>query len=374
MLIWGFIKKIQLNKKNLKGVITINDTKIVGELPGIECKINIKSNFSLLKIFFEDDIGLGKVYRDGDIEIDNLTNFFRFIIQNEQIFEGSNKNPLNRIKHFLNKNTKSKSKKNIENHYDLGNDFYSLWLDETMSYSAAYWSDNKNKCLKEAQESKYNLYIDDLIGNSVLEVGAGWGGFVKSLKQTNPNFSYTGLSLSTQQTEIAKLYGNVLIQDYRDHNKKYDNVVSIEMFEAVGKEYWDVYFKKIYDNLNENGIAQIQVITIDESRYSNYQNNSDFIKHFIFPGGFLPTKSLFIEHAEKNGLKEIKTIEFPIDYAQTLKLWHENFDKSYDKIKLLGYDDKFIRIWKMYLSICEAGFLEGRISLLKTNFIKDSNN
>jgi len=372
MLVWGFIKKIQLNKNKLKGIITINDTKIIGDFPGIECKINIKSNFSLLKVMFEADIGLGKEYRDKNIEIDNLTNFFRFIIQNEEIFEGSNKNPTNWIKNYFNKNTKEKSKKNIEYHYDLGNDFYDLWLDETMSYSAAYWNGN-DKSLKDAQDAKYKLYIDNLVGDSVLEIGAGWGGFAKLLKETKPNFSYTGLSLSTQQTEVAKKYGNVLIEDYRDHNKKYDNIVSIEMFEAVGKEYWDIYFKKIYDNLNENGIAQIQVITIDEQRYFDYRNNSGFIEHFIFPGHFLPTKNLFIEHAQKNGLKEIDTIEFPLDYAKTLKLWRENFDKSYDKIKSLGYDDKFIRIWKMYLSMCEAGFLEGRISLLKTKFIKNSN-
>lgn len=368
MLIWGFIKKIELNKKILKGTIIVNGIQIKGDLPGVECKIDIKSNLSLLKIMFEDDIGLGKEYRDGNIEIDDLTNFFRFIIQNEQIFGGNNKNPLNTIKHFLNKNTKSKSKKNIEVHYDLGNDFYSLWLDETMSYSAAYWGNDKNKSLKEAQQTKYKLYTDNLVGNSVLEIGAGWGGFIKTLKQLNPNFSYTGLSLSTQQTEVASLYGNVVIQDYRDHNGKYDNVVSIEMFEAVGKEYWDSYFNKIKESLNENGIAQIQVITIDEKRYENYKSNSDFIKHFIFPGGFLPTKKLFIERAERNGLKEVNTLEFPFDYAKTLKFWRENFELKLEKIKNLGYDDKFIRIWRMYLCICEAGFEEGTISLLKTTF------
>jgi cyclopropane-fatty-acyl-phospholipid synthase len=368
MLIYGFIKKIELNKEKLKGSITVNGKKVSGNLPGIDCDITIKSNFSLLRILFEKDIGLGKEYRDENIEIDNLTSFIRFLLQNEGIFGSDNSNPINIVKHYFNKNTKKKAKKNIEAHYDLGNDFYSLWLDETMTYSSAYWGEDKNKSLKEAQESKYKLYTDNLIGNSVLEIGAGWGGFAKSVKQNYPNLSYKGLSLSNQQTEFAKKYGDVIIQDYRDHVGKYDNIVSIEMFEAVGKEYWDSYFSKVKDCLNDNGRAQIQVITIDEKRYDAYKDNSDFIKHFIFPGGFLPTKKLFIEYANKYGLVEESSIEFPLDYAKTLKMWHDNFDSNIEKIKSLGYDDKFIRIWKMYLAMCEASFEERTIGLLKTTF------
>jgi cyclopropane-fatty-acyl-phospholipid synthase len=279
----------------------------------------------------------------------------------------------NKLSHFKNKNSESQAKKNISYHYDLGNKFYSYWLDKSMTYSSAIFS-RPNDHLEIAQTNKYKN-LAELVsvkdGDNILEIGCGWGGFSEFLgKEYDCNV--TAITISKEQYNFAKkrikkanLENRVDIRycDYRKIDGTFDKVLSIEMFEAVGKEYWNNFFSKIRDVLYPDGTVGLQLITIDDKIYEVYKNNPDFIQKYIFPGGMLPSFEILTNVATKNHFNIDSVNSFSNDYAKTLNIWNKNFNKNWKKIEELGFDETFKLMWNYYLSYCEGGFLSKNIDL-----------
>jgi len=336
-----------------------------GRDPGPTCDLIIKDWQAIAMAFKTADIGLGKAYQLHMWESSNLADFFTFLTLN---FQSNDKemNPslIKRLQYslynnYVRLNTRAGSKKNIAGHYDISNSFYKLWLDKSMTYSCALVKD-ENDTLENSQRHKYQRIIDVLQphGGNVLEIGCGWGGFAEYASNVGANV--TGVTISKNQYEFAKARLNqkatILQKDYRDINKKFDHIVSIEMFEHVGEKYWPTYFNKIKESLTKNGKALIQTMTIREDIFKNYKNSGDFIRQNYFQGGLLPSISRFCAHANKAGLHVGTIHEFGKDYAWTLKKWLRLYEDSYDSMKALGLDDSFIRGWKVYLSMCVAAF------------------
>ena len=275
-----------------------------------------------------------------------------------------------KIQHRLNKNSISGSKKNIEAHYDLGNDFYSMWLDKTMTYSSGFYKE-ENETIEEAQKGKYQLILDTLdlpVGSSILEIGCGWGGFLEHA--SNQGYLVKGITISPSQFKFAQdrienleIVPDIELIDYRLLEGKFDAVVSIEMFEAVGSDYWNSYFQKIQNVLKPNAKAVIQTITMTEDYFEGYDKWPDFIQTYIFPGGELASDKLFVDEARKFDLENIKTTNFAKSYAKTLKTWYENFQIAWSDIEEMGFDAKFKRTWDMYLAYCRGGFLNGQLEV-----------
>ena len=324
------------------------------------------------KIFKRKSIGFAESYMDGDFSTSDLTKLLLISYKNEKYFLHNLKsniffNIYSKFKHFLNENTKKQSKKNIEYHYDLGNSFYNKWLDQSMTYSSAYF-DKDNQNLYDAQISKYDQIAKSLNLNEnskVLEIGCGWGGFSSYIAK-NFKSKIDAITISKEQFEYASnkiqqegLGEKVSIKysDYRDVDNKYSNIASIEMFEAVGKKYWEKYFSIVKKSLGDSGKAVLQIITIDDQRAINYHRQPDFIQQYIFPGGMLPTKKNLEDINYKVGLefKEIKS--FGLSYAKTLNLWNQQFQNSWEELVQLGFNVRFKRMWEYYLSYCETGFL-----------------
>ena len=315
-----------------------------------------------------------------DFYTSNLTDLIELSAKNINLiysFSGSLK--IQKIKNFLKKlfayNTKAKSLDYISKHYDLGNEFFSLWLDKTLTYSSAIYK-NQNDDLETAQQNKYQQLINLLNindNNKVLEIGCGWGGFSEYLAKKY-NVSIDCITISKKQFEFTKKRifqaglnnkVNVMFLDYRDLKEKYDKVASIEMIEAVGEKYLDKYFSTIKKSLNLNGMAAIQGITIRDDLFNRYRNSEDFIQKYIFPGGFLPSKHFMKNLIEKNKLNLLKINSYPDDYAKTLAIWRKNFLKTWNNITPLGFDETFKRMWEFYLSYCEAGFKARNINLIQ---------
>jgi cyclopropane-fatty-acyl-phospholipid synthase len=334
------------------------------------------------------EIGLAEAYRDGRLFTSNLTAFLELCALNqralEKVFYGK---PLValffRIKHFFRANTKSGSKKNIAAHYDLSNDFYKLWLDETMTYSAAVYEGNTAVPLSFAQTAKYERILQVLNpkpGETILEIGCGWGGFAEHATKTR-GVKVHGITLSREQLAYARerithagLADKATFEfiDYRDVNEQYDYIVSIEMFEAVGEKFWPTYFKQVHDCLKPNGRAMIQAITIDENAFERYAATSDFIREYIFPGGMLAPVERFIDDAKRVGLTAAEPYRFGRDYGETLRLWHERVNAKVSEIKALGFDEKFLQIWRFYLCYCEAGFRAGRTDVMQIELTRSA--
>ena len=323
---------------------------------------------------------LGEAHMNKDFYTTNLTDLIELSAKNINLiysFSGSLK--IQKIKNFIKKifvsNTKSKSLKYISKHYDLGNDFFSQWLDKTLTYSSAIYK-NQDDDLETAQKNKYQQLINLLNikdNNKVLEIGCGWGGFSEYLAKKY-NVSIDCITISKKQFEFTKKRifqaglnnkVNVLFLDYRDLKNKYDTVASIEMIEAVGEKYLDKYFSTIKNSLNTDGTAAIQGITIRDDLFDRYKGSEDFIQKYIFPGGFLPSINSMKDLMKKNKLNLLKVNSYPDDYAKTLKIWRENFFKTWDNITPLGFDETFKRMWEFYLSYCEAGFKARNINLIQ---------
>jgi cyclopropane-fatty-acyl-phospholipid synthase len=323
---------------------------------------------------------LGEAHMNKDFYTSNLTNLIELSAKNINLiysFSGSLK--IQKIKIFLKRifayNTKSKSLKYISKHYDLGNEFFSQWLDKTLTYSSAIY-ENQNDDLETAQKNKYRQLINLLNikdSNKVLEIGCGWGGFSEYLAKKY-DVSIDCITISKKQFEFTKKRifksglnnkVNVMFLDYRDLKKKYDKVASIEMIEAVGEKYLDKYFYTIKKSLSMNGTAAIQGITIRDDLFDRYRNSEDFIQKYIFPGGFLPSINFMENLMEKNKLKMLKINSYPDDYAKTLAVWRDNFFKTWKNIAPLGFDETFKRMWEFYLSYCEAGFKAKNIDLIQ---------
>ena len=377
-LVFNFLSKIDygyLEIKTFDGEIL----KFGNPEEPLSANIIIKKpnfNYNLIR---GGSIGFAECYMRGEFETDDLSNLIELTARNIKIihrFSGLLDVPvINYIKNKIIKNTKSRSKKNIAKHYDLGNEFFSLWLDDTLTYSSAIFNEH-SKNLAEAQNNKYQKLIDLIKpnnGDKVLEIGCGWGGFAEYLGKKY-DVKLDCITISKKQFEYAKERihkcglnekVNIEIKDYRDLQGKYNSIASIEMIEAVGQNYLESYFKTIKDNLSGGGKAAIQAITIDDSLFDRYKNKQDFIQKYIFPGGFLPNKNSINRYVSDNGLTVNSYISYADHYANTLSLWRNEFIKKWELIKNQGFDLKFKRMWEFYLSYCEAGFKSKNIDLIQ---------
>jgi len=342
----------------------------------LESNLKLNSYMPILRTITSGHVGFAESYLKGEWTSSDLESLLEIMVTNlPEAFSAKSKIHLtyNRIIHFFRENTKSRAKKNIQYHYDLGNDFYKLWLDETMTYSSAIFK-NEKESLTEAQENKYQLLIDSLDIKShhkVLEIGCGWGGFAEYAAK-KVGCTIKGITISPSQLKFAtnrikelNLDNKVSLElcDYRDLKGKYDRVVSIEMIEAVGEKYWRNYFKKIKDVLKKDGLAGIQVILINNKSYQKYSKSVDFIQKYVFPGGMLPSQEKLNENYVNAGLIEINSHSFGKSYAKTLTIWHKEFLNSLSSIKKLGFDIKLERIFKYYFSYCKAGFNSEKIDV-----------
>ena len=339
---------------------------------GVSLHVHDEATFSM--VLARGDIGLAEAYLDGHWDSPDITGLLRLLASNRDALKkavyGSWRNLLAaRVRHWLNSNSRSGSKRNIMAHYDLGNDFYKLWLDPSMSYSAAIYRESDDGSLQSAQHAKYRRILDRLQakkGESVLEIGCGWGGFAEMA--VNDGLAVTGLTLSPAQLAWAQKrvpQADLRLQDYRDTQEKFDHIVSIEMFEAVGEKFWDSYFKTIADALKPGGRAVVQSITIRDDLFSSYRKGTDFIQQYVFPGGMLPSRSAFRAAAEKRGLVVKDEFSFGLDYARTLAEWRFAFEARWPEIAAQGFDENFRRLWRMYLCYCEAGFLAGNVDVVQ---------
>jgi cyclopropane-fatty-acyl-phospholipid synthase len=359
-------------------IITPENNKIEIGNQNSEPKANIKiKDWQLVeRVLAHGDIGLGEAYIENLFETDDLINLLCFFVVNQKQLEGIfHGNLLASFIGFLrtlfNKNTITGSKKNISYHYDTSNDFFSLWLDESMTYSSGIFV-NETDSLFASQQNKYGRILKNLNGNgaSTLEIGCGWGGFLEYASSHNQKIK--ALTISNEQARFAEkrlkaknLNAEIAIQDYRHETGKFDNIVSIEMFEAVGKEYWNTFFAKIKSSLENKGIALIQTITIDHDIFNKYAKTSDFIRKHIFPGGFLPSEIIFENLAKTNELQVTDKFCFASSYYKTLKIWLNNFNHKLDDIRKMNFDERFIRKWQFYLAYCAAGFYGRRTNVVQ---------
>ncbi|MFY7981665.1 MAG: class I SAM-dependent methyltransferase [Limnohabitans sp.] len=333
------------------------------------------------------DIGFAEGYMAGDWDTPDLAALLRLLIANRQQIEGAIYGHwlgrlAYRIKHLLNRNNRSNSRKNIHAHYDLGNAFYELWLDGTMNYSSAWFEGDKTQPMADAQKAKVRRalrMVNTQAGDRVLEIGCGWGALAESAT-TEFGAHITGVTLSTEQLAFAKArmkwhgvqqQADLRLQDYRDiQDGPYDAICSIEMIEAVGQAYWPTYFQSIGRLLKPGGRACIQSITIDDALFDRYVHSTDFIQQYIFPGGCLPSPSEFRKQAQAAGLQVVDELNFGPDYAETLRRWRESFMAQLDEVRTLKFDDRFIRLWEFYLAYCEAAFDEANIDVIQFTLAK----
>lgn len=328
------------------------------------------------------DIGFAESFIAGDWSTPNLTELLRVLVKNRAEVEGVIYGTwagrlLYRVKHLLHRNTKANSQKNIHAHYDLGNAFYKLWLDDTMNYSAAIFDGDLAQPMVQAQHTKVRRALSMAgvkAGDRVLEIGCGWGALAEKAT-TEFGASLTGVTLSTEQLAFAKermarlgvsQQADLRLQDYRDiDDAPFDAICSIEMVEAVGREYWPTYFATVAKLLKPGGRACVQSIVIDDALFDRYVNSTDFIQQYIFPGGCLPCPREFRAQARAAGLEVVDEFAFGHDYGETLKRWRDAFLARRDQVLAGGFDERFIHIWEFYLAYCEAAFMENNIDVVQ---------
>lgn len=350
-----------------------------------EIKVIIKDWRAIDLMFNRGDLGLADAIIEDLMEVDDTAKLIEWACLNDHdLAEAANGRwygtILAKLKHFMNRNDRSGARSNIMAHYDLGNEFYKLWLDPTMSYSSGIFA-APGMSLKEAQLKKYDRIIEALnlkAEDHLLEIGCGWGGFFsRAVERTGCRV--TAVMNSPEQARFnaerivaQKMSGhvNLIQQDYRDIRGSFDKVASIEMVEAVGERYWGDYFGKVGSSLKSNGTAVIQGITIREDLFNSYRKTTDFIQQYVFPGGMLLTHNTFKNQGRENHMALSDVYEFGISYADTLKMWRENFNAVREDILRLGFDDKFIRLWNLYLCYCEGAFRAGRINVGQFSLVK----
>ena len=360
-----------------------------GSKPGPVAEITINNPDVFARLVREGDLGFCDAYLDGWWTTPDLQAFMDFIhADNDDMYDGFPGMALVRAwekaRFWFQSNTKRQALKNISYHYDLGNDFYSLWLDDTMTYSSALFTTSQES-LEKAQIAKYASMVDQMgvkPGDHVLEIGCGWGGFAEYAAKER-GLKVTGLTISKEQLDYAnkriKSKGlsdkvNLKLQDYRDETGVYDGVASIEMFEAVGEKYWPVYFDKIKQCLKPGKQATLQIITIQDARWDVYRKSVDFIQKYIFPGGMLPSPSVLRQEIHRAGLSVQHSIEFGKSYSQTLRRWFEVFNNKWDNISAMGFDDRFRRMWNFYLTSCAATFESGNCDVTQITLQKPDKN
>ncbi|MFZ3006832.1 MAG: cyclopropane-fatty-acyl-phospholipid synthase family protein [Phenylobacterium sp.] len=361
-----------------------HELRLEGE-PGPKARIIVRDFRFIRRALAAGDIGFAEGYAAGEWDTPDLTAVLSvFSLNFENLRRVTLGNPVvgvfNFLSHALHSNTKAGSKRNIHAHYDLGNDFYSRWLDPSMTYSSARFA-HAGQSLEAAQANKYRTLAQQMdlkAGHSVLEIGCGWGGFAEfAAKEVGA--TVTGITISKEQYDFAikrmfdqGLSDKVAIKliDYRDIEGTFDRVASIEMFEAVGERYWPTYFNKIHQVLAPGGRAGLQIITIQEELFEDYRRRADFIQKYIFPGGMLPSERRLKAETDRAGLAWTGISRFGQDYADTLAQWAERFDGRWDDIKGAGFDEKFRKIWRFYLSYCDAGFRTGRTDVVQLGLSK----
>ena len=370
------IKGGSLNLKNYN-----KEIKFFGEPNGIvKADISVHNPKFYFNILKGGSTGLAECYVRDEFTTSDLTSLIELTARNISLthrFSGILKIKLlkNLFKNIFASNTKSKSKEHISKHYDLGNEFFSIWLDKTLTYSSAIYEKHTDN-LSNAQINKYNKLIDFIKpkpGDKVLEVGCGWGGFAEHLTK-NYDVKLDCITISKKQLEFTKkrIFNaglnekvNIRFLDYRDVKGQYDSIASIEMIEAVGEKYLNKYFSMIKNNLKPGGIGAIQAIIIKDELFDQYRKNEDFIQKYIFPGGFLPSLQSIKDHSERSGLQLTAYNSYGTHYSNTLKKWRENFINSWGDISKQGFDQSFKKIWDFYFSYCEAGFKSKNIDLIQ---------
>ena len=360
-----------------------------GQNEGPSVHLTVHKLSMLWDLYFRGSVGLGDAYIKGKFEADDLSKFLEFGAMNERAFGGEmGGSKLYRYlsKSYIHKtqNSLGQSKKNIHAHYDLGNDFYEEWLDDSLTYSSGFFKTG-NETLSQAQKNKFDSLIkgnEPKSGDHVLEIGSGWGSFAFYLISKYPNITIDTLTISQEQYDFVKskieenhLQGklNVIFKDYREHQGEYSRIYSIEMFEAVGMQYWQIYFDKIKDLLKPSGVFSMQTIVIFEGLFEKYSQKIDFIQKYIFPGGMLPTVKTLENIAIEKKLDFFVKNQMADSYHQTLEMWRQNFNYKWEKIKHLGYSNEFKRMWNFYLSYCSGGFKAKTIDVFQIDFTKNSN-
>jgi cyclopropane-fatty-acyl-phospholipid synthase len=368
--------------------VTLPDGRVIrlgGFEPGPAAVMQLHSYGFASRLINRGDIGIAEAYLNGDWDTPDLTQFlYLFCVNHDLIQAMLGDKPLMRflqsVRHWFNRNTRGQARRNILAHYDIGNAFYSAWLDSSMTYSSALYEDDTPD-LTAAQNNKYRRLAEAINlqpGQKLLEIGCGWGGFAEYVAKTF-GAKVVGLTISKEQSDFAqkriKDAGlsdkvEIKLQDYRDERDCYDRIASIEMIEAVGEAFWPKYFSQLRDRLLPGGFAGIQAITIQDSIFHSYRREVDFIQRYIFPGGMLPSPQVLRTLGDRFGVPVIRERIFGQDYAKTLGIWRNNFLAAWPNLKPLGFDDRFRRLWEYYLSYCEAGFLSGNIDVRQVVFAR----
>lgn len=345
--------------------------RVQGADPGYVAEFTVHNDDLFARLIREGDLGFCEAYMEGWWSTPDLMAFLDFVHDgNDDIYDGfpgqTFVRAYERMRHWLKSNTKRQAKKNISAHYDLGNDFYAEWLDDTMTYSSALFETGQED-LEAAQTAKYRQMVDEMgaqPGDHVLEIGCGWGGFAEYAAGQR-GLRVTALTISQEQHDYAvKRIADaglsdrveIKMQDYRDEAGQYDGIASIEMFEAVGERYWPVYFETLKRCLKPGANATLQIITVQHRRWLTYRNGVDFIQKYIFPGGMLPSDPVLDQHITESGLSLKNHVYFGQSYSQTLRRWHERFNERWARIKPMGFDDRFQLMWNFYLCSCAATF------------------
>lgn len=348
--------------------------RVEGPLPGPAAEVRVIGADVFARLIREGDLGFCEAYLDGDWDTPDLQALMDLvqIPANSGVNDGFPGLALvrgyERLRHWLRGNSRRQARRNIAHHYDLGNEFYRLWLDETMTYSSALFRSGQES-LEAAQQAKYAVLLEQLgakPGDHLLEIGCGWGGFAEFAARRG--MRVTGLTISQAQYDFARARiaraglsdrVNLKLQDYRDETGHYDGIASIEMFEAVGEKYWPVYFETLRERLNPGARATLQIITVADSRFDAYRQTVDFIQRYIFPGGMLPSPSALRREVERAGLSLRGSLEFGDSYSRTLRRWYETFNARWPEISGMGFDERFHRMWNFYLTSCAGAFAGG---------------
>ena len=351
-----------------------------GTAPGPCGTIVILNPAFFQRLIAEGNIGFGEMFMDGWWTTPDLQDLLDVILMNNENmarhFPGTGVVRLReRLRHWFNANSRKGSRRNIAHHYDLGNVFYSLWLDDTMTYSSGLFC-NAGECLSDAQRNKYGAICDRLAaapGDRILDIGCGWGGFAEYAARER-GLRVTGLTISREQQDYARrrLFGaglaertEFVLRDYRDERGHYDGIASIEMIEAVGETYWPDYFSVLRERLRPGGRAAIQAIAIADHLFTTYRTAPDFIQKHIFPGGMLPSPAVLRDQADAAGLQTLDRQEFGESYSRTLREWRRRFNARWDRIAALGFDERFCRMWNFYLAASAAGFAAGTTDVVQ---------
>jgi len=355
-------------------VVTMPDYsehQFYGKLPGPNARIKINNTKVFSRLVLRGEIGFAESYMDGDWSSPNLQDVLDLLVSNSRQVRVELRtkkiiDTFEKMRHWFRSNSKRQARKNIAHHYDLGNEFYALWLDETMTYSSGLF-DTEGLDLRQSQARKYDAVADSLGANEdahLLEIGCGWGGFAEHVAKER-GAKVTGLTISQEQYDFAKerIFKaglsekvDIVLRDYREETTVYDGIASIEMFEAVGENHWPTYFGAVRDCLKPGAKATIQTITIADERFETYRNQVDFIQKYIFPGGMLPSPAEFSKQVEKADMHITGQLAFGQGYSETLRIWSQQFNANWPTIQAMGFDDRFRRMWNYYLAACAASF------------------